>query len=187
MLSGRHRNRHTKEPEQAVSKTAQWRYDLDPSIAPEGAVPPTGICGAWPLDRTGEIAGDYVPNPDYVASPIALMLAADADPFSTAWAEHERGELSDAEFGDVIRSTQWCIEVDAVDEPSVFDEGDGRHIRAFSSLRHRTAFGEVRTVPVSGATLFDLAAAGITIDANPSECARAEFPPAFFAAFPSAA
>lgn len=43
----------------------RWRYAIDPMYDADGAVPPEGVIGAWPLDEDGE-PGEFVANPNYV-------------------------------------------------------------------------------------------------------------------------
>jgi len=43
-----------------------WVYALDGRYDPNGAVPPEGVQGAWRGDESGEIVGEFLPNPNYV-------------------------------------------------------------------------------------------------------------------------
>lgn len=47
-------------------------YSLQPlqrdgigEYAPDGAIPPEAIVGAWKVDGSGELEGQFVPNPNY--------------------------------------------------------------------------------------------------------------------------
>lgn len=115
-----------------------------------------------------EVIGDFVPNPNYVASPVARMLEIDADPFTVAWAEHARFALDDAGFRDVIASTNWFGLV-SDDQLLVFDQGQGPQVRAYSSPAHREAAGAPPTAPLAGSGLFELAKQGIALELNASE------------------
>jgi hypothetical protein len=40
-------------------------YVIDGDFQPHEAVPPERIVGAWKVDSTGTIIGDFIPNPNY--------------------------------------------------------------------------------------------------------------------------
>ncbi|WP_282818936.1 hypothetical protein [Curtobacterium flaccumfaciens] len=149
-----------------AAEPTQWRYEIDPGFDPEGEVPPFAVRGAWPLNGRGETVGDFLPNPGYVASPVALMLAVDEDVFTIAWAEHARFALDDSAFADVIRSVAWRGQTNEAGELLTFDAGQGPQVRVYSSDRHLEAAGMPSSARVRGSVLFDLAATGISVEAN---------------------
>jgi hypothetical protein len=58
----------------ARNQPNSWVYPVDPMFAPGEAAPAHAIIGAWQVDGTGEITGEFQPNPDYRPSPVALGL-----------------------------------------------------------------------------------------------------------------
>ncbi len=42
-----------------------WVYAMDGISDPDGAVPPERIRGAWKVNASGEIEGEFIPNPSY--------------------------------------------------------------------------------------------------------------------------
>ena len=40
-------------------------YAIEGSFGPRDAVPPGCIKGGWKVDDSGEIVGDFIPNPNY--------------------------------------------------------------------------------------------------------------------------
>jgi hypothetical protein len=40
-----------------------WVYQITGSFGPNDAVPPEAIMGAWRVDGTGNIVGQFIPNP----------------------------------------------------------------------------------------------------------------------------
>lgn len=52
--------------EEAKSNPGGWVYAIDARYDRNGAVPPEAIKGAWRVNETGEIIGEFVPNPNYV-------------------------------------------------------------------------------------------------------------------------
>jgi hypothetical protein len=47
---------------------AGWVYAIDGEYDPDAAVHPEAIKGAWKVDDSGEITGDFIPNPNYRAA-----------------------------------------------------------------------------------------------------------------------
>jgi hypothetical protein len=43
-----------------------WVYAIDGRYDRDGAVPPEVIQGAWRADESGEIVGEFIPNPNFV-------------------------------------------------------------------------------------------------------------------------
>lgn len=42
-----------------------WVYQIDGIFAPDDVVPPEAIVGAWKVDGSGTIFGEFVYNPNY--------------------------------------------------------------------------------------------------------------------------
>jgi hypothetical protein len=45
-----------------------WVYVLDGNFGPNDAVPPQRIVGAWKVDGSGKLTGEYKANHNYVRS-----------------------------------------------------------------------------------------------------------------------
>ncbi|MHB1423615.1 MAG: hypothetical protein ACYC3I_10565 [Gemmataceae bacterium] len=43
-----------------------WVYAIDGRYNPKDGVPPEAIKGAWKVDESGNIVGQFIPNPNYV-------------------------------------------------------------------------------------------------------------------------
>lgn len=59
-----------KQPSDAAVQAAKqnpggWVYQVDEEYATNQAVPPEAIRGAWQVDLTGNIVGEFIPNPNY--------------------------------------------------------------------------------------------------------------------------
>lgn len=53
--------------DEAKRNPGGWVYAIDGAYDPNGAVPPHAIKGAWRVDESGEIIGEFIPNPNYAA------------------------------------------------------------------------------------------------------------------------
>lgn len=42
-----------------------WVYEIAGGVDPSGRVPPELIIGAWAVDDSGELTGEFVPNPRF--------------------------------------------------------------------------------------------------------------------------
>jgi hypothetical protein len=42
-----------------------WLYEIDPKFDPQGAVPPSGIIGAWKIGDDGVPTGEFQANQNY--------------------------------------------------------------------------------------------------------------------------
>jgi len=42
-----------------------WVYEIEEGFDPNGAVPPEAIVGAWQVDESGNIVGEFKPNPNH--------------------------------------------------------------------------------------------------------------------------
>ncbi|MEV0069586.1 type VII secretion system-associated protein [Amycolatopsis sp. NPDC050768] len=60
--------------ERARQSPDSWLYVVDPAMEGAENVPGAAIAGAYRVDEHGEIAGEFVPNPDYRPSPLALGI-----------------------------------------------------------------------------------------------------------------
>lgn len=63
----------------ARSNPGSWLYVIDPYFAPDADVPPWGVIGAYPVDKSGEIRAEFRPNEDYRPSPRALRMPPPAN------------------------------------------------------------------------------------------------------------
>ncbi len=51
--------------EEAKRHPSGWVYEIVGNYGPQDAVPPTAIRGAWKVDQSGQIVGDFIPNPRF--------------------------------------------------------------------------------------------------------------------------
>jgi len=42
-----------------------WVYKIEGRFGPDDRIPPECIVGAWKVDATGEITGEFLENPNY--------------------------------------------------------------------------------------------------------------------------
>jgi hypothetical protein len=58
-----------KIPIEAINEAQRhpngWVYKIDGRFGPDDHVPPEYIVGAWKVDATGEITGEFIENPNY--------------------------------------------------------------------------------------------------------------------------
>ena len=43
-----------------------WVYVIDGRYDRDGAIPPEAVEGVWRVDESGEIVGEFIPNPNFV-------------------------------------------------------------------------------------------------------------------------
>jgi hypothetical protein len=53
--------------EQALQHPGGWVYEIAPGYDPMGTVPPHAIKGAWKVDESGKLTGEFTPNPNFRA------------------------------------------------------------------------------------------------------------------------
>lgn len=53
---------------EALNHPNGWVYEIDPTFEHDADVPPQAIKGAWKVDSKGIIEGDFIPNPNYLAT-----------------------------------------------------------------------------------------------------------------------
>jgi hypothetical protein len=51
--------------EEARQHPNGWVYVIDDKYGPEDHVPADAIVGVWKVDGSGNIVGDFIPNPNY--------------------------------------------------------------------------------------------------------------------------
>jgi hypothetical protein len=59
-----------KNPPREVIEAARhnpggWVYQVDAKYSTEKNVPPEAIVGAWEVDLSGNVVGQFLPNPNY--------------------------------------------------------------------------------------------------------------------------
>lgn len=52
---------------EALNHANGWVYEIDATFEHDVNVPPQAIKGAWKVDSSGIIEGDFIPNPNYLA------------------------------------------------------------------------------------------------------------------------
>lgn len=70
MFSRDHTGQRVPSPalvDEAKANPGGWVYEIDSGMVddPYGAVPPEAIIGAWKVDASGKLSGDYQANPNY--------------------------------------------------------------------------------------------------------------------------
>jgi hypothetical protein len=62
----------TTPSEEAIKAAKQnpggWVYQIDKAYIHCQSIPPEAILGAWQVNDTGVIVGDFIPNPNYQAT-----------------------------------------------------------------------------------------------------------------------
>ena len=43
-----------------------WVYKIEGAFGPTDFVPPEAVVGAWKVDASGNLTGEFLPNPKYV-------------------------------------------------------------------------------------------------------------------------
>jgi hypothetical protein len=58
-----------KPPAELVAEAQKvpggWVYEIEPGVDRSGRVPPAFIVGAWEVDESGVLTGEFLPNPNY--------------------------------------------------------------------------------------------------------------------------
>ncbi|MET7998181.1 type VII secretion system-associated protein [Amycolatopsis sp. NPDC005232] len=60
--------------ERARQSPDSWLYVVDPAMEGADDVPGAAIAGAYRVDERGEVASDFIPNPEYRPSTLALGI-----------------------------------------------------------------------------------------------------------------
>ena len=67
MMSEESRHEITAEVLSAAKENPNgWVYKIEGDYGPSDAVPPEAIVGAWKVDASGNLTGEFVTNPKYV-------------------------------------------------------------------------------------------------------------------------
>lgn len=104
-----------------------WVYAIDPELDRDQEVPPAGIVGAWSISDTGEIVGEFIPNPAYVASPTARGWPVAKCRLERFVQLHAAGLIADSVIADVlIQEAIW------VDGPTLSSAVEGGFIRCYT-------------------------------------------------------
>lgn len=51
--------------EEARRNPGAWVYKIEGNFAPQDAIPPEAIVGAWEVDKEGVLTGVFMSNPNY--------------------------------------------------------------------------------------------------------------------------
>jgi len=57
-----------EEREEAKKHPGGWLYRISGHLDPDKSVPPEAVVGAWKVDESGNIEGEFIPNPNYSSS-----------------------------------------------------------------------------------------------------------------------
>jgi len=60
------KNPSEEAKKEAINHPNGYVYVIDGSYAGKEDVPPEAIAGAWKVDETGNIEGNFIPNPNYL-------------------------------------------------------------------------------------------------------------------------
>ena len=122
---------------EAKKAPGKWLYTFDPAYDPDGDVPPIAIIGAWKVDDEGEPT-EFLPNPDYRPSPMALALPEATDPVDAAvqWAATGHAPL-DAVAAALVGATVYLVpDEEAVGELITYQDDEGPLVQVFTDPRH---------------------------------------------------
>jgi SseB protein N-terminal domain len=122
----------------ARQRPESWLYVIDPAFDPDGEVPPHGVVGAWWVDASGEIGGEFRHNPNYRPSALALGLAAAADPLEELMQLAAHGRATDADVVAALLDAELILFARADGGDGLYSAAgeDGRRLlQAFTSDR----------------------------------------------------
>lgn len=152
---------------EAKKAPGQWVYSFDPAYDPDGNVPPFAVIGAWPVDDEGK-RGEFIPNPDYLPSPIALELPEPTDPVEAAmqWAATGHAPL-EAVATALAGATVYLIpDEEAEDELAAYEDEEGSFVPVVTDPRHAPpTVPHLR--PVTVAELSRVLPDGMAVKINP--------------------
>ena len=128
-----------------------WLYVVDPAMEGAADVPGIAIAGAYRVDENGEIAGEFIPNPEYQPSPLALGIAPPVNPLEAALQAVIVGQGdNDGVHAALVESTVYVLS--EPDRPVVgLEQEDGEVVPAFTSegyLPEPPSGQELRAMPV---------------------------------------
>lgn len=166
----------------ARSQQGGWLYVVDPSFDPDGAVPPEGIVGAYPVDEAGRLGGEFASNPRYQPTPQALRLPEPTDEVDALAQRVATGWAPQSDFvAELARSSLWLMARPA-SEVFVVDEGAGRRsVWVFTHRSHaerRVPGEELRELTPE--EIVEAVPRGVDLVVNPGGAASVRIPfPAF--------
>lgn len=138
---------------QARQQPGTWIYVTDPAFAQTRNVPPWGVTGGYPVDKTGEIQPAFQPNPNYRPSPLALGLAQPVNELEGALQLAATGYGSAEALLAVLAATEVVVPARKPQDNTVaiFQDKEGRSvIPVFTSdQRLPPDVTEWRTMPVT--------------------------------------
>jgi hypothetical protein len=65
--SGQRRTPAPAAMAEARENPGGWVYEIYGHYEPHEHVPASAVIGAWKVDASGKIVGDFIPNPNFVA------------------------------------------------------------------------------------------------------------------------
>lgn len=57
----------------ATANPNGWVYKIDGVFGPDEGVPPEAVVGAWKVDPSGNLTGEFIVNPNYKVKPSATV------------------------------------------------------------------------------------------------------------------
>jgi hypothetical protein len=96
-----------------------WQYAIDPAFEGADEVPGWGVMGGYPLNDQGEVAGEFVANPNYRPSPLSLRLPPPVTELEAALQLAATGYGSQESMVETLRAGTVLVPLDA---------GTGRYV-----------------------------------------------------------
>jgi hypothetical protein len=124
--------------ERARQSPGSWVYSVDLAFQDVDDVPDWAVIGAYRVDENGEIAEEFIPNPHYRPSPVALGFAAPANVLEAAMQKAVTGHGGAREVRAALRNaTVFTPFIPSRDGLIVLDDGLGHGVvHAFTSERY---------------------------------------------------
>lgn len=147
-------------------------YQIDPAFDPAGRVPPEGVAGAWRVDGTGEIVGDFVPNARYRPTPAGRGLPAPTDPLDDLTQRVATGWANEATLVDTFLGAEVVLPANPAGGGdgffSVRTGPSSQALAVFSAPSHAHLAGHTSLRAVSGRSVARQLPDGYDVVLNPA-------------------